>query len=180
MNREEKQQEIEHLRAVFSGSVSGVLTEFRGLTVEEVNKLRSNLRSAGVTYQVIKNTLAKKAIQGTSLAGLASSLEGPTALAFTATDAAGPAKVLKAFIKENKKVSVKGGFVDGTPFPASDLDRVAALPTRDEVRSMLLGLLGGVPRGLVTLFNEVPASFVRVIEARRVELEKPAPEQSVG
>lgn len=176
MNREDKQHEIEHLRQVFSGSVSGVLTEFRGLTVEEVNKLRSELRKAGVSYQVIKNTLAKKAIQGTNLAGLFPMLEGPTALAYTVSDAAGPAKVLKTFTKENNKVSVKGGFVDGTPFPASDLDRVAALPTRDEIRSMLLGLLSGVPRGVVTLFNEVPASFARVIEARRVKLEQPAEE----
>ncbi|MDY0058462.1 MAG: 50S ribosomal protein L10 [Myxococcota bacterium] len=176
MNREEKQQEIEHLRQVFQGSVAGVLTGFRGQTVEEVNKLRSDLRKAGVSYQVIKNSLAKKAIAGTELADLAAMLEGPTALAYTAADAAVPAKILKGFCKDTDKVTVKGGYVDGKLFGAADLDRIASLPTRDEARATVLGLFNGVPRGLVTLFHEVPSSFVRVLEARRTELEKGAPE----
>lgn len=173
MNREEKQEQIERLREVFQGNPTGFLTGFSGLKVEQLNNLRNLLRKEGIGYQVVKNSLAKKALKGTELeGGLEKMLEGPTALAYTAEEPAKPAKILKAFSKDNDKLIVKGGYMYGSVFGQKDLDRVAALPGKNELRSAVLSAIIGVPRGLVTVFNEVPASFVRLINARREALEK--------
>lgn len=172
MNREEKHQQIEQLRQLFLENSSAFLTSFSGLKVEELNGLRSQLRKEGIGYQVIKNTLAKKALEGTGLEGLSKLLEGPTAMAFTSEEPAKPAKILRSFARDNEKLVVKGGYLHGEVFGAADVERIASLPGRDELRAMVLGALIGVPRGILTLFNEVPAGFVRLIDARRAELEK--------
>lgn len=157
---------------MFRQSTSGFLTGFSGLKVEQLNGLRNLLRKEGISYQVIKNSLAKKALEGTDLEALSKLLEGPTAMAYTAADEPSkPAKILKGFARDNDKLVFKGGYLYGQVFGSQDLDRIASLPGRDELRGMLLGAMLGVPRGLLTLFNEVPSSFLRLIEARRKELE---------
>jgi len=176
VDRETKKAQIAELHGMFGNASGAYLTGFSGLTVEEVNELRGEFRKVDVSYRVVKNTLARKALEGTPLAELASMFEGPTAVALSDADPVAPAKVLKAFIKDHECLSCKGGYLDGELFGAEDLDRIAALPGRDDLRSMLLSLVVGVPRGIVTIFGEVPAGFVRVIEARRKELEEPEAE----
>ena len=171
MDRETKKSQVADLHEAFSKASGAYLTSFSGLTVEDLNLLRSEFRKVNVSYRVVKNTLARKALEGTPLAELASLFEGPTAVALSEEDPVAPAKVLKAYRKDHEKLEVKGGYLDGELFGTGDLDRIAALPGRDELRSMVLSVLVGVPRGVVTVLHEVPTGFVRVLEARREQLE---------
>jgi len=174
VNRDQKQTEIEELHEAFGKASAAYLTNFTGIRVEALNKLRVELNQIGVSYRVVKNTLARKALQGTNLTELGSMFEGPTAVAFATDDPVAPAKVLKAYRKDNEKLVVKGGYLDGRIFGASDLDAIAALPGRDELRSAVLSVIIGVPRGIVTILNEIPTGFVRVLDARREQLEETA------
>src|ERR1051326_1581824 len=121
MPTQKKIETVEELKALLDGSSSTLLTEYRGLTVKEIQMLRNQLRPTGVQFQVIKNTLLRRAAEGSPLQPLADELSGPTAVAFAKTDAVAAAKTLIDFMKDHKTFSVKAGVVDGKVFSADEI-----------------------------------------------------------
>ncbi len=116
-----------------------VVVDYRGLTVEQDTQLRKNLREAGVIYKVYKNTFITRAIKGTEFEGIQEYLEGPTAIAVSKSDATAPARVLANFAKTAQALEIKAGIVEGTLYDAKGMGTIAAIPSRDELLSKLLG-----------------------------------------
>lgn len=123
------------------GSATTVVTDYRGLTVSQVTALRKSLRDAGIEFQVIKNTLTRRATAQTELSELDEHLTGPTALAFSKDDAVAPAKILTEFAKKNEALKVKGGIVEGKVVGFDQIKALADLPSREGLLSMLLSVL---------------------------------------
>lgn len=136
-NLEEKSQVVAEIRERFQQSSGVVLADYRGLTVAEVTKLRSELRQAGVEYRVLKNTMVRRAANEVGVNGLDSYLEGPTAVAFS-VDPVAPAKVLSNFAKTNKNFKIKAGVVEGKVIGPEGVKALADLPSREVLLSMVL------------------------------------------
>ncbi len=166
MNREEKSELISRLSASLETAPSVVVAGFSGLTVEATDSLRSKMRDAEVSYEVVKNTLVKRAVMGTDKESLAPLFKGTTAIAFHQDDPALPAKILKDFVKDNKALSIKGGWVDGTLLDEAGVDTLSRLPGRDELRSSLLRVFSGAATKFVRVLNAAPTDFVQVLRAR--------------
>lgn len=173
MNRAEKEQEVGFLRDALQQVEGLVLTSLKGLTVEQVTDLRRRLHDAGVSYRVVKNTLAKKAIEGSDLSVLSKDFKDETAIAWSNTDAVAPAKVLMKFKGEIEKFSVKCGFNAGQRLDQGAVDALSKLPSLDELRSQLLGVMQAVPAKLVRQINAPGQQVAAVIHAR-VSKEKDA------
>ncbi|MNP18124.1 50S ribosomal protein L10 [compost metagenome] len=137
---EEKQQLVNDVTAKLQDSSCTVVADYRGLTVAQVTQLRKNLREAGVEFQVLKNTLVRRATAEANLTELDAVLTGPTAVAF-GKDVVAPAKVLVDFAKKNDKLQIKGGVVEGRVVNAAQLKALADLPSREGLLSMLLSVL---------------------------------------
>lgn len=170
MNRTEKEQFVEELRADLATAKSVVLACHQGIEVNKVNELRSMFRKQGVEYRVIKNTLAHIAFQGTDMAGLSDFLVGPIAIAYSTEDAIAPAKVAKEFSKKTEKFEIRGGYMDGDVFDAKGVERLADLPSKEELRSKLLGLFQAVPSQFLRTLNAAPQQFLMVLKAREEQL----------
>ena len=130
---------VDEISASIKDAQSIVLVDYRGLTVEQDTRLRRNLREAGITYKVYKNTMMNFAFKGTDFESLAPYLEGPSAIAISTTDATAPARVLSNFAKEADKLEIKAGVVEGTMYDAAGIAQIAKIPSRDELLSKLLG-----------------------------------------
>ena len=130
---------VDEISANIKDAQSIVLVDYRGLTVEQDTRLRRNLREAGITYKVYKNTMMNFAFKGTDFESLAPYLEGPSAIAISTTDATAPARVLSNFAKEADKLEIKAGVVEGTMYDAAGIAQIAKIPSRDELLSKLLG-----------------------------------------
>ncbi|MGV2806622.1 50S ribosomal protein L10, partial [Clostridium perfringens] len=122
-------------------SVSTVVADYRGLNVAQVTELRKQLREAGVEFQVLKNTLLRRATAAAELSDLDEVLTGPTAVAFGTNDAVAPAKILNDFAKKNDALKLKGGVVEGRVIGESEIKALAELPSREGLLSMLLSVL---------------------------------------
>lgn len=127
---ESKKQMVAELSEKFSNSVAGVLVNYKGLNVEEDTKLRKTLREAGVEYKVIKNTLIKLAVDGTSIEGIKSCLEEPTAVAFS-SDEVTAAKLITEFAKTNDKLEIKAGYLDGNAMSKEEVVELGQIPTKE-------------------------------------------------
>ncbi len=136
-----KQPIVDEIAAALKDAKSAVLVDYRGLTVEQDTQLRKQLREAGVVYKVYKNTLVKRAIQGTEFESLSSHLEGPTAVAISTEDATAPARILFNFAKTAEALELKAGVVDGTYYDEAGIKVIATIPSREELLSKLLGSL---------------------------------------
>jgi large subunit ribosomal protein L10 len=136
-----KQDAVDVVTAKLQNSLSTVVADYRGLNVSQVTELRKQLREAGVEFQVLKNTLLRRATAAAELSELDEVLTGPTAIAFSATDAVAPAKILNDFAKKNDALKLKGGVVEGRVIDADQLKALAELPSRDGLLSMLLSVL---------------------------------------
>ena len=134
-----KKPVVEEIAELLDGAQSAVIVDYRGLTVEEDTKLRKELREAGVTYKVYKNTMINFAIKGTDFETLAPHLEGPTAIAVSKTDATAPARILYNFAKTAEALELKAGVVEGVYYDAEQITGIAAIPSREELLSKLLG-----------------------------------------
>lgn len=130
---------VDEISELLNGAQSAVVVDYRGLTVEEDTKLRKELREAGVTYKVYKNTMINFAIKGTDFESLAPHLEGPTAIAVSKEDATAPARVLYKFAKEAEALELKAGVVEGVYYDADGIKAVASIPSREELLSKFLG-----------------------------------------
>lgn len=134
-----KQPVVTEISEAIKGAQSVVLVDYRGLTVEQDTALRKQLREAGITYKVYKNTMMNFAFKGTDFEALAPYLEGPSAIAISTEDATAPARVLAAFAKTADKLEIKGGVVEGNAFDAAGIMEIAKIPGREALISRLLG-----------------------------------------
>ena len=150
-----KQPIVEEISASIKDAQSVVLVDYRGLTVEQDTRLRKELREAGITYKVYKNTMMNFAFKGTDFEALAPYLEGPSAVAISTTDATAPARVLCKFAKEADKLEVKGGVVEGTVYDAAGIADIAKIPSRDELISKLLGSLQSPITNFARVMNQL-------------------------
>ncbi len=128
---EAKQQVVKGLVAELRSAKTLVVADYRGLTVEQDTKLRVDLRKAGITYKVVKNTLASIAAKDAGLEGLAPMLAGPSAIAYSTTDEVAPAKVLKEFADKNDKYKIRGGVMNGSMLSLDEVKALAAIPPKD-------------------------------------------------
>ena len=134
-----KQPVVDEIKAMLDGAVGAVVVDYRGLTVEQDTKLRKQLREAGVSYKVYKNTLIKRAAEGTEFAALDPHLEGPTALAVSKDDATAPARILAEFAKTAPKLELKASVVEGTYYDQAGTQVIATIPSREVLLGKLLG-----------------------------------------
>ena len=136
-----KQEAVNVVAQKLTSSASTIVVDYRGLNVAQVTELRKQLREAGVEFQVLKNSIVSRAIEGTDFAALNEVLSGPTAVAFSTEDAIAPAKILYNFAKTNEALQLKGGIVDGKVISESEVKALAQLPSREGLLSMLLSVL---------------------------------------
>ena len=163
---EAKQAIVTEVNSVAAAALSAVADEYRGLTVAEMTQLRVAARKSGVYVKVVKNTLAKRAIEGTSFECMKGSLKGPLVLAFSREDPGAAARVFKGFAKDHEKLVTVALSVGGELYPASDIDRLAALPTLNEARAGLLRVLMAPMTQLVRTLAEPGAMLARTLKAR--------------
>jgi large subunit ribosomal protein L10 len=164
---DDKKALVAEVNAVAATAQSAVAAHYRGLSVSQMTSLRAKARSQGVYVRVVKNTLARKAVEGTEFACLRDSLTGPTVLAFSREDPGAAARVVKDFSKDNELLVTVALAIGGKFYPASDLARVASLPTLSEARAQLLGLLQAPMSQFVRTIAEPQAKFARVLAAYR-------------
>jgi large subunit ribosomal protein L10 len=165
VNKQEKAALIADLHDRLRGSSLAVMTEYRGLTVAQLNRLRRELKQVGGVYQVTKNTLTRRALKDTAFEKLEQLLEGPTGLVTTAQDPVVVAKVLVRFAEQHDKLKITGGVLEGTALPASDVSALAKLPSREVLLAQLLGLLQAPASQLLRTIQEPGASLVRLLGA---------------
>lgn len=150
-----KQPIVEEISASVKDAQSVVLVDYRGLTVEQDTQLRRQLREAGVTYKVYKNTYMTRAFKGTDFEALTPYLEGPSAVAISTEDATAPARVLAEFAKKADKLEIKGGVVEGTVYDAKGMATIASIPSRDVLISKLLGSLQSPITNFARVMNQL-------------------------
>lgn len=150
-----KQPIVEEISASIKDAQSVVLVDYRGLTVEQDTNLRRQLREAGITYKVYKNTMMNFAFKGTDCEALAPYLEGPSAVAISTTDATAPARVLAKFAKEADKLEIKAGIVEGIAYDAAGIADIAKIPSREELLSKLLGSIQSPITNFARVMNQL-------------------------
>jgi len=162
---EDKKVLVAEVNDVAQRALSAVAAEYRGLTAGKFDQLRTKARENGIYLHVVKNTLARKAVAGTPFECLTPALVGPLVLGFSLEDPGAVGRVIKDFAKENEKLVVKALAVGGTMYPASDIDRLASLPTKDQALAMLLGTMKAPIGAFVRTLAEPTAKFVRTVQA---------------
>jgi len=171
LNLDQKKAVVEEVAAVAANALSAVAAEYRGLTVEEMTDLRVKARNEGVYLRVVKNTLARRAVEGTDFECLQDGLTGPLLLAFSQEDPGAAARVIKEFTKSNDKLIVRLVSIGGQLLDASELERLAKIPTRDQAISMLMAVMKAPLDKFARTLNEVPGKLVRTIAAVRDQKE---------
>ena len=162
--REQKQKDLEALARQFQSATAGVLVGFNKLTVAKDQELRRQLREAGVTYSVVKNTLARKAAEGTPFEKAADHFKGVTALALAEGDPVQLSKAISKFVKENPEVfTFKAGVVEGRVIALKDVEAIATLPSKEELISKIMFLINAQAQRLVTVISAVPRNLAIVV-----------------
>lgn len=150
-----KQPIVEEISANIKDAQSVVLVDYRGLTVEQDTNLRKQLREAGITYKVYKNTMMNFAFKGTDCESLAPYLEGPSAIAISSTDATAPARILCKFAKDANKLEIKAGIVEGMAYDAAGIAEIAKIPSREELLSRLFGSMQSPVANFARVMNQL-------------------------
>ena len=163
MGRADRDKQVQELHELFSGIEMAVLTDYRGLTVEEISNLRTKLRDVEARFRVVKNTLSILAAEGTPLEAVKDYFTGPVAILYTAGDPVGPAKALMDFIKGNDKLEAKVGILSGNAIDVADVKRLAEMPSRDAMLSQTMATMNAPVTNFVRTLSEIPAGFVRVM-----------------
>src|SRR5438552_6609547 len=162
--KEQKSQEISELTQEIAKASNAFLIDFKGITVPQVTELRKQVREAKSGYVVVKNTLALLALKDSPIVAMREQFSGPTAIAFNATDAVVLAKALTKFAKDVPAVAFKGALLNGQVVPASEIQNIANLPSREELVAKLLYLLQSPIRGLVTVLQANIRNLAVVID----------------
>ena len=150
-----KQPIVQAIADDIKDAQSVVLVDYRGLTVAQDTELRKQLREAGVIYKVCKNTMMKRAFEGTEFAGLEEYLEGPSALVVSKDDATAPARIICKFAKTAEALEVKAGVVEGNVYDAAGINELSKVPSREELLSKLLGSLQSPITNLARVLNQI-------------------------
>jgi len=170
--RKEKQEDLEALAEQFKNANAAMLVSFKKMTVAKDQELRRQLREAGVSYSVVKNTLARKAAAGTPLEPLAEEFKGVTAVALSTTDPVGLSKAIAKFTKANAEIfSFKVGLVEGKVVELKEVEAIASLPSREELISKMLFLINAQAQRLVTVIQAVPRNLAIVMDQVRAQKE---------
>lgn len=165
MNLNGKKQIVEDLHERLKKASIVVLTDYKGLNVESLTKLRQQLREAGVEYKVVKNTFLRRASENTGAAAISDYYEGPSAIAFSYSDPVAPAKVLTKFAETNDKLEIRVAALDGRVLNLDDLKALSKLPSREVLLSQVLSAMQAVPTNFVSVLSAVPRSLVNVVNA---------------
>jgi large subunit ribosomal protein L10 len=171
LSLEQKQAMVSEVSAKLAGAQALIVAEYRGLDVEHVTQLRAKARKSGLYLRVLKNTLARRAVQGTPFEKLTDQLVGPLMYGIAADPVAG-AKVMSEFAKDNERFVIRGGAMPNSLMSAKDIKALALLPSRNELLAKLMGTMQAPVAKLVRTMNEVPARFVRTLAAFRDQREK--------
>ncbi len=163
----QKQAIVAEVNEAAASALSAVLSDYRGLTVEEMTALRAKARASGVYLKVIRNSLAKRALEGTDYECLDEALVGPTMLAFSQEEPGSAARLLKDYAKDHHALEVKALSIGGQLLAADEIDRIAKLPTLDEARAILMSVMLAPITKLARTLNEVPGKLVRTLAAIR-------------
>ncbi len=167
LNLEDKKALVKEVAEIASSAQSVVAAEYRGITVSQMTELRAKARAQGVYMRVVKNTLARKAMAGTSFEAVGAHLKGPLVLAFSKDDPGAAARVVKDFAKANEKLVATLVSLGGDVLPGKDLEKVASLPTREQALSMLLGTLKAPIEKFVRTVAAPHTKLVRTVAAVR-------------
>ncbi len=171
---EDKQAIVAEVNEAAGNALSAVLADYRGLTVEEMTSLRKQAREEGVYLRVVRNTLLKRAVEGTEYECINEALIGPTMLAFSQEDPGAAARVIQDFAKTHDQLEVKALSISGKLLAADQIDVLAKMPTRDQAISMLMSVMQAPVTKLVRTMNEVPGKLVRTLAAVRDQKEQAA------
>lgn len=153
--KQQKQQIIDEIKGKLETAQSAVVIDYMGINVAEADAMRKKLREAGVDYTVYKNTLMKRAIDGTDFAPLADVLEGPSAIAISSEDATAPARVLNEIIKDFKKMEFKAGVVEGNFYDKAGIEKIAEIPSRDVLIAKFMGSIQSPVSKAVRTFQAI-------------------------
>ncbi|MFA6013054.1 MAG: 50S ribosomal protein L10 [Desulfobacteraceae bacterium] len=165
MELNKKKEIVTQLHEDLKKSKIVIVTDFKGLDVAAVTKLRSQLTKENIDYRVIKNTLLRRASENTSVAVLNDLFKGPSAVAISYDDPVSPAKILTKFAEENKKLEIKGGVMDGKAIDFNGIKALSSLPSREVLLSQLLSVMNAVPTGIVQVLAAVPRNMMNVLNS---------------
>jgi large subunit ribosomal protein L10 len=167
MPRPEKVTEVDRLQARLKKAGAVIFTDYRGLTVAEITQLRGRLREAGAEYRVVKNRLLGIAARATGVEGLGAMLEGPTAAAFVADDPVSVAKILQEFIRQTRKLAIKGSVISGQLYDSNRTRALADLPGRQELLARTVGSIAAPLAGLAGVLSALPRNLVYALDQIR-------------
>lgn len=167
LSLERKKEIVSEVAGVAAKAPTAIAAEYAGLSVLELTRLRRSARQAGVYLRIVRNTLARRALEGTRFECMREGLVGPLLLAFSSDEPGSAARVIRDFARQNQKLIVRLVAVDGRLLPAGEIDKLASLPTLDQARSMLLGVMKAPMSKFVRVLAEPQAKFARLLAARR-------------
>jgi len=167
LSLEEKKAVVEEVSVIAAKAHSAIAAEYAGINVEKLTQLRAKARESSVYMRVVKNTLARRALQGTDFECMSDGLTGPLILAFSQDDPGAAARVISDFAKDNEKLVVRLVSIGGKLLAAGDIKRLAELPTKDQAISMLMSVMIAPITKLARTLNEIPGKLVRTIDAVR-------------
>ena len=170
-----KQPIVNEISEAINGAASVVVVDYRGLTVAQDTELRKQLRAAGITYKVYKNTLVSRAVEGTEFESLREVLEGPSAFAISTEDATAPARVIAEFAKKAPKLEIKAGVVEGTYYDANGMKEISSIPSRDVLLGRLFGSMQSPIANLARVLNQIAENGGEAV-AKEETAESPAEE----
>lgn len=167
LNMNDKKAIVAEVAEVAAGAHSAIAAEYAGLSVDQMTELRAKARESGVYLRVVKNTLARRALQGTDFECMNEALSGPLVLAFSQEDPGAAARVIKDFAKDNDKLEVRLVSIGGKLLAAGDIERLAKMPTKDQAISLVMALMLAPVEKLARTLNEVPTKVTRAVAAVR-------------